>query len=81
MILAPPAGAKSPRDGPKPNQDGPRSAQDGSKTVLKSVFSLSKTVFNFALFGGRLGMDFESICPPHMCPFWHPFGAQNRSKN
>ena len=36
----------------------------------------------FALkFRPRFWIDFGSILPPQMPPFWHPFRAQNRSKN
>ena len=60
---------------------GPRRLQDVSKTVLKGICSLLKIDFEFASFGNRFGIDFGSLCPPQMPPFWDPFGAQHRSKN
>ena len=64
MVLASPAGPRSPQDGPKPGQDGPRSAQDVSKTVLKVIFSLLNIDFDFESFWDR---------------FWLHFGSQNAS--
>ena len=85
MILAPPAGSKSPQDGPKPGQDGPRSAQDGSETVLESVFIALENRLRFCVVWGsfwdRFWLPLASPNASLLAPFWRPKSIKNPIQN
>ena len=81
MVLAPPAGPRSPQDGPKPGEDGPRSAQDGSKTVLKGISSLLNIDFDFESFWDRFWLHFGSQNASLWAPFWRSKSIKKTIRN
>ena len=81
MILAPPAGPRSPLRWPQARSRwpkiGPRRPQDAPKTVLKGICSLLKIDFDFDSFWDRFWLRFAV---PN-ASLWAPFCDQNASTN
>ena len=76
---------RSPQSRSRSPKIDPRRLQDGPKTVLEGIFvALEHRLRFWVILGSILAPFWLPKCAqraPQMPPFWHPFGAQNQSKN